>query len=229
MPFDGKAFGAEIAGMVRDHVAAALAPLYDEIEHLKAQLDYLAMIPGPAGAPGEAGAPGKDGADGRDGVGLAGALIDHDGNLAVTLSDGTVQTLGAVVGRDGADGAPGKDGERGAPGFGLDDFDTEMPNDRTIVFKFIRDDIAECHEFQFATILDRGVWKEGVTYEKGDAVTFGGSLFIAQAETTERPETGPGWRLAVKRGRDGKDGAQGKEGPQGRPGERGRDGWNTPT
>ena len=54
------------------------------------------------------------------------------------------------------------------------------------------------------TILDRGVWKEG-DYEKGDAVTYGGSLWIAQEATTDAPSTSKAWRLAVKKGRDGKD------------------------
>ena len=56
------------------------------------------------------------------------------------------------------------------------------------------------------SIIDRGVWSVG-EYEKGDAVTYGGSLWIAQKES---PEGAPGtnkeqWRLAVKKGRDGKD------------------------
>ena len=32
----------------------------------------------------------------------------------------------------------------------------------------------------FPVVLDRGVFKEGTAYEHGDAVTFGGSLWIAQ-------------------------------------------------
>lgn len=56
---------------------------------------------------------------------------------------------------------------------------------------------------------DRGVWREG-EYEKGDSVTFGGSVFIAQRDTNDRPETSDSWRLAVKRGRDGRDGGQKK-------------------
>lgn len=56
------------------------------------------------------------------------------------------------------------------------------------------------------TVIDRGVWRDG-EYEKGDAVSYGGSLWIAQKDM---PENVPGaskdhWRLAVKKGRDGKD------------------------
>lgn len=55
------------------------------------------------------------------------------------------------------------------------------------------------------TVIDQGVWTEK-EYEKGDAVTYGGSLWIAQED---QPDGAPGatkaWRLAVKKGRDGKD------------------------
>lgn len=54
-------------------------------------------------------------------------------------------------------------------------------------------------------VLDRGVWKEG-NYERGDAVTSAGSMWIAQCDTKESPGISADWRLSVKRGRDGKDG-----------------------
>jgi hypothetical protein len=51
-----------------------------------------------------------------------------------------------------------------------------------------------------------GVWTEG-GYVAGDTVSHGGSLFIARAETSAKPGNGgdTGWRLAVKRGNDGRD------------------------
>ncbi len=45
-----------------------------------------------------------DGVDGKDGVGIAGAIIDRDGNLVVTCTNGLTIPLGAVVGKDGIDG-----------------------------------------------------------------------------------------------------------------------------
>lgn len=41
--------------------------------------------------------------DGKDGVGLAGAIINRDGELIITCSNGMVIPLGNVVGRDGND------------------------------------------------------------------------------------------------------------------------------
>jgi hypothetical protein len=39
----------------------------------------------------------------------------------------------------------------------------------------------------------------------GDAVSHGGSLFIAQGDTNAKPGKSDDWRLAVKRGADGRD------------------------
>lgn len=146
----------------------------------------------------------KDGENGKDGLGLADALIDRDGNLILTMTDGRHKNLGRV------EGDPGKPGEPGTPGLdgvSMSHFDTEMKDERTIVFKFVRDDsIVEMHEFSFPVLIDRGVWSDGKTYVKGDCCTWGGSLWICQRETSAKPDSpDSGWRLAVKKGRDGKD------------------------
>lgn len=71
--------------------------------------DRLGLVIGPAGEPGP---PGRDGAAGvigergdegprgRDGISITGAAINRDGELMLTLSDGTVLTPGRVEGRD---------------------------------------------------------------------------------------------------------------------------------
>lgn len=146
----------------------------------------------------------QDGQPGKDGVGVAGAVIDRDGSLVVTLSNGETKQLGRVVGKDGDTGAPGRDG------LSLKDFEVElMPDGRTILMKF--DDggpISYAREIGVAMMIYRGVYREGV-YQKGDTVTFGGSLWHSNKDdNTEKPDTGSGaWTLAAKRGRDGKDAA----------------------
>jgi hypothetical protein len=60
------------------------------------------------------------------------------------------------------------------------------------------------YEIKTATVLDAGTWKQDAAYVPGDAVTHGGSLFIAKVETTAKPGTDD-WRLAAKRGADGRD------------------------
>jgi hypothetical protein len=56
--------------------------------------------------------------------------------------------------------------------------------------------------------IDRGVFRLGENYEKGDIVSYAGSGWIAQKDNPEgKPDESNGaWRLFVKRGRDGKDG-----------------------
>ena len=51
----------------------------------------------------------------------------------------------------------------------------------------------------------RGVWREAVTYERGDVVQWSGNGWIAREVTTDKPGEGKGWDLLARRGRDGKD------------------------
>ena len=50
-----------------------------------------------------------------------------------------------------------------------------------------------------------GTFSGSVTYEPGQFVTHGGSLFHCNTTTTDRPGINGGWTLAVKAGRDGRD------------------------
>jgi hypothetical protein len=163
---------------------------------MEAVMGKVAQIPVPRdGAPG---------VDGKDGVGLAGALIDRDGALVVSLTDGTQKNLGRVIGKDGTDGAAGNDG---ADALGFDDLSIEFDGDRSFKFVMVRGEARkEFGPFTAPWPLDRGVFKEGTDYKRGDATSWGGSVWIAQRDTSDKPETSDAWRLAVKRGRDGKDG-----------------------
>lgn len=58
---------------------------------------------GADGVDGKDGADGKDGVDGVDGVGIASALINEDGELVLTYTDGTSANLGKVTGEKGED------------------------------------------------------------------------------------------------------------------------------
>jgi Collagen triple helix repeat (20 copies) len=188
--------------------------------------------PGPAGERGADGAPGRDGVDGKDGAPGRDGIDGKDGDIGPQGLTGELGLTGldgkdGAPGRDGQPGVPGRDGKDGSPGlngkdgFSLSDFDTEMqPDGRTILLKFASGDVVETHELVFSVPLDRGVWREGA-YQKGDEVSFGGSLFIAQEDTSDKPETSKAWRLAVKRGRDGRDGKHGERGPIGPRGEKG--------
>lgn len=129
----------------------------------------------------------------KDGIGLAGALIDRSGVLKMTLSDGTMVDLGRV------------DGENGAPGLGFDDLEVVYDGERSFALEFARGEQVKSYTFALPMMIDRGVYRTGQAYQKGDCVTFGGSLWIAQADTDAKPDgADSGWRLGVKRGRDGK-------------------------
>ncbi|UZW54053.1 hypothetical protein NUH86_10955 [Sphingobium sp. JS3065] len=159
--------------------------------------------PGEPGAAGENGADGRDGAhgiDGKDGVGLADALIDKDGHLVLTLTDGRTKQLGSIIGKDGRDGTDGKD----APPFTLDDFDIVPTGQRTIEMSFIHGGTKHSFELNFPVMIYRGVWGEGQDYAEGDVCTWGGSLWHCDKATTAKPDAGE-WTLCVKKGRDGKD------------------------
>lgn len=149
----------------------------------------------------------------KDGVGVAGAIIDRDGALILTLTDGSTKNLGPVVGRDAdiaafearikelVDAIPRP--RDGRDGLGFDDLDL-IEDDRGMVLRFARDDVVK--DFVLPVVIDRGVYREGVTFLKGSGVTWGGSFWIAQRDTFTKPDApDSGWRLAVKKGQNGKD------------------------
>ena len=221
--------GKDGASVTVDDVLPALQRQVDEyLANLPAPKDGKDGVDGKDGAPGEPGrdgrdgvdgkdgAPGRDGVDGKDGepgqpgekgadgIGLAGAMIDRDGNLIVTLTNGETKALGAVVGKDGA---PGEDGKPGWDGIGFDDMTLDYDGERTFTFLFQRGERIEERKFVAPVMLDRGVYRPETAYAKGDAVTYGGSVWIAQTDTKAKPDGSADWRLAVKKGRDGRDGA----------------------
>jgi hypothetical protein len=174
----------------------------------------------------------------KDGIGLLSALIDREGELVVTLSDGTTKQLGPVVGRDVdmreverlitekvalipvKEGAPGKNGRDGT----LEGASIKQIDERT--FRFLRADGSVLGEMKSSAMVYRGVFRSGDVYEKGDAVTRNGSLWIARDDTQATPGDGvTSWQLAAKAGRDGK-GLPGERGPQGAKGEKGEPGRN---
>ena len=87
----------------------------------------------------------------------------------------------------------------------LDDLEVVQESERKIIFRFSRGGSVKEFPISFPVLIDRGVYKADLQYEKGDGVTYGGSFWICQKD---RPGSKPGedsdWRLAVKRGRDAK-------------------------
>lgn len=64
--------------------------------------------------------------------------------------------------------------------------------------------------FKLPAIIDRGVWRGDGQYERGDAVTSDGSLWIAREDNpAHEPGKGSQWRLAVTKGKNGRDAKSG--------------------
>jgi integrin beta 3 len=189
--------------------------------------DGVAGRDGTDGKEGEPGPQGANGIDGQNGLDGATGADGKEGSAGRDGRDGLpgVQGEKGLDGRNGVDGAAGCNGVDGQDAFGLDDFDVKSDDDgRTLVFSFSREGREPIvRSVKTAIMLDRGVWREG-SFDKGDAVTWAGSSWVAQRNTDAKPDTlDSGWRLAVKRGRDGKDGKPGDRGPEGQQGKAGRD------
>lgn len=157
---------------------------------------------------------GRDGVDGRDGTDGAPGLPGERGEKGEAGDRGEKGPQGEAGkdGRDGLNGERGEKGEAGAngrDGFSLDDFDVRvLEDDRTIELSFASGEHSYVTTLKWPTVLDRGVFKadRDEPYQAGDGVTWGGSYWVAQRETKAKPDSpDSGWRLAVKKGRDGKD------------------------
>jgi integrin beta 3 len=208
---DTGAAGKDAEPITKAQLVEALKAMPEVL--LEAVAEYLSANPP---------APGKDGVNGRDGKDaepineemIARAVASH-----IALNP-------PAAGRDGRDGLPGlpgakgEDGKHGRDGLDLSNFSAELdPDGRTVLLTLKNGDRVEHAHLTFPVVIDRGVFREtgqesGAQYERGDGVTYGGSFWIAQKDSpTGKPgEPGAdGWRLAVKRGRDGRDGAAGKD------------------
>lgn len=197
---------AKLLGSDRLHVlsetsvGAAVAKYFEEnpVQHGRDGAD------GPQGERGEKGEPGKDG------VGLADALIDRDGALVLTMTDGRAKALGVVVGRDGAAGADGRDG--------LSMVDVSRSYDAESHEVIERWTVAgERKELRYPAggIRPGGFWREGMKCFALQAITHDGALWIAKRDTAAKPclEHSDDWQLAARKGRDGRDGKDGKPPP----------------
>jgi collagen type III alpha len=182
---------------------------------------------GEPGAPGIQGEKGDKGDPGRDGTSIT--IEDVKGMLEAAQATWALEferRAGDQLSRFLDRIERPKDGTNGQDGLGFDEITVEHDGERTFTFVGRRGDVVkQLGRGVVPVVLDRGVWKSGRSYEKGDGVTWGGAFWIAQKETTAKPgEDGPrvdDWRLAVKKGSEGKVGPAGPPGPKGDKGDKG--------
>lgn len=129
----------------------------------------------------------------KDGAGVAGAMIDRDGNLNLTLTNGEIKNLGRVEGKDGVDG------------ISLESFDLEyLPESHEIAAKSSCAGRVKELRYPAGGIRPAGYWRDGSKAKAGDVWTRNGSMWIAKRDTSVSPEPkSEDWYLAVQRGRDG--------------------------
>jgi hypothetical protein len=197
-----------MAPVVLELINNAVAPFAARLAELEARPSAPEGPPGPPGSPGVAGEQGPQGLPGPMG---------ERGQQGPAGERGPPGTQGQLGDR-GEKGEPGRDGRDAA--------------DLTLLRSYIVEQVAaevsdifakgsmtspdfgrtwnaafggKDHEIKTGIPLDAGVWTEERGYVAGDTVSHGGSLFIAQIATTAKPGKSDDWRLAVKRGADGRD------------------------
>jgi hypothetical protein len=191
-----------------------------------------AEVPLPIGLKGEPGRDGKDGAPGKGDKGDTPTAEEVESIIAKLMPQMIEKRLSEVVekaienatpsiisrtailvppGRDGVPGRPGTPGEDGRDGINGTDgaiilgIHTEQRSARE--YEFVIKTSAGEHRAPVVVpaILDAGVHRTGQSYAKGDGVTHGGNFWIAQRDNNDIPGKSDAWRLAVRKGRDGKD------------------------
>ena|SRR6185436_2468595 len=227
--------------VVKGKTTSAIHDLSDRLKAIEAR----AAVPGPAGERGQPGERGEKGIDGSHGPAGPQGERGTDGEAGPAGPAGPQGERGqdgadGVPGRDGRDGAPGPagakgvdgiagkdgaDGRDGKDGLGFDDLSMEHDGERAFTFRVASGERVKEYRFSVPCVIYRGVFSEGTEYERGDAVTWGGSQWIAKETATVKPDESATaakfWQLAVKRGREGKVGPEGKRGAIGPKGDKG--------
>lgn len=208
-------FAKAIADEVKGQVALIEAPKDGkdcDMEAVKTMIDdavkAIPVINGKDGVDGKDGLNGKDGERGEkgaDGLGLAGAMIDRDGALQITLTNGEVKSLGAVA---------GKDGTNGVDGIGFESFEMEyLPESHEISVKASAAGRVKELRHPAGGIRPGNYWREGTKAKAAEAWVHDGSLWIATKDTNTKPDAaGSDWIIAARKGRDGERGQKGLDG-----------------
>lgn len=132
---------------------------------------------------------GEKGEKGDAGIGLAGMLINRDGSLVATMSDGRVHDLGCVQGKDA---------------LAVDDLAATFDVERGIVLTLGAGERKKELAVKVPVLRHIGFWQSGMTADAGNTTTHNGSLWIATRATRQEPGyQSTDWTLAARKGADG--------------------------
>lgn len=132
---------------------------------------------------------GEKGDKGDSGIGLAGMLINRDGSLIATTSDGRVHDLGVVQGKDA---------------LAVDDIAATFDIERGIVLTLGAGERKKELSVKVPVLRHIGFWQSGMTADEGNTTTHNGSLWIATRATRQEPGyQSTDWTLAARKGADG--------------------------
>lgn len=205
---------------IQKRVEDAAAAIEVVVPTPKDGIDGKDGLPGAAGRDGQDGQDGQDGRDGKDGRdgrdaldlvllnGIAadrsysrGTWVQHRGGVFVADRDTDLLGEAALHEPDALRMSGWRCVVRGVVAL-----DFAYDGERAFTVRAALTDSKQEQQFKLPVVLDRGVWDEQRAYDCGDAVTCEGAMWIAQAPSSKaRPGTADAWRLAVKRGRDGRD------------------------
>lgn len=110
------AAGVGVKSVAIDENGNLVITLTDDTVHNLGKITGAKGDKGEQGDKGDKGDKGDAGNNGVAGVGIKDAVVDENGNLIITLTDGTVYNLGNVTGAKGDKGDAGKDGQDGQNG-----------------------------------------------------------------------------------------------------------------
>jgi hypothetical protein len=223
----------ELFTAIKAYVAGIVGTLAKRVATLEVAIKEIPTPQkGDTGKDGVDGKDGRDGIDGKDGRDGIDGINGKDGRDGINGKDGAAGKDGKGVTVDDfrqmfeAEHAKwALEFERrandklqnaieaiprpkdGVDGMSIEDMFVTHDGDGNITIGFARGELKREFVVPVPRFKDKGVFREGDAYRAGDGATWAGSFWIAQKDNPEgKPDSGNGhWRLAVKRGRDGKD------------------------
>jgi hypothetical protein len=196
---------ADVEPLLREMVAA-LPPAEHGKDGTSVTLDDVRPLVEKAVAAIPAAKDGKDGVNGNDGKSVTidevrGYLDGLSDSWALSFERRAQELLQRQIDRI----EKPKDGKDGRDGVSFDEFHVEQIDERTVRETWLRDGaVVKTFDRKTPSPVYREIYRQGQSYERGDMVTFGGSVWCALRDTESKPGTDDSWRLAVKAGRDGR-------------------------